>query len=613
MWAAKDQSEVNRATGLADVVRALDADAVAAAYQHDRAIAPRRADRDRSYLVGGHDAIPSSGTSTNHVEEHLMLALSAWCARGGRLVGPGGGPFRVVAYQVPLKARRLDPVGKVDGVALLGDGRCCLVELKAPNGRGDSPLQALLEVLSYAAVIDANRAAFDKELVSLHPEAITGGPLTLLVLGPNSWWEAWESCPQAGAWKAPLRELSAALGKRIGVRIGFGALDGFQSEHLTLGLNRTMPTLEPIPRILDVPSLPSVATDASTTPIITGGSYVDQLVVRMHSYAHERFDAALFETGRDPHRPPVFLAEHATSNLLLPPDADLASSVVKMVPVSARHRWFRSMKSSQALTQSVFGALAATGHLAALGALTAECGRSAFTETPNLLHMTLEQHVNWLGEPRPTSIDVYLERSQYRIAVECKLSESVFGACSRPRLPRDNPSYCDGTYTVQHGRRTRCALTEIGVQYWQHAPAVFNWNPDIDHSPCPLAWTYQLVRNVLAATVRKDRVETASGHALIIYDERNPAFWPGGDARSAYDAVCKALRHPCLLRTVSWQRVIDQLSAAGDLRWLVDGLEAKYGLTNSATVLPETVGGVPGRQLAGPAKPRDRDDRSRDR
>jgi hypothetical protein len=356
-----------------------------------------------------------------------------------------------------------------------------------------------------------------------------------------------------------------------------------------------MPTLEPIPRIVDVPSLPSVATDASTTPIIAGGSYVDQLVVRMHSYAHERFDTALFETSSDPHRPPVFLAEHATSNLLLPPDADLASSVVKMVPAADRHRWFRSMKSSQALTQSVFGALAATGHLAALGALTAECGRSAFTETPNLLHMTLEQHVNWLGEPRPTSVDVYFESPQYRIAVECKLSESVFGACSRPRLPRDNPSNCDGTYTVQHGRRTRCALTEIGVQYWHHAPAVFNWNPDIDHSPCPLARTYQLVRNVLAATVRQDRVETASGHALIIYDERNPAFWPGGDARSAYDAVCEALRHPGQLRTVSWQRVIDQLSPAGDLRWLVDGLEAKYGLTNSATVLPETVGGVPGR------------------
>jgi hypothetical protein len=193
--------------------------------------------------------------------------------------------------------------------------------------------------------------------------------------------------------------------------------------------------------------------------------------------------------------------------------------------------------------------------------------------------MTLEQNVNWLGEPRPTSIDVCFEGPQYRIAVECKLSENVFGTCSCPRRPRDNPSYCNGTYTVQHGRQARCALTEIGVQYWQHAPAVLDWNSDVDHSPCPLAQTYQLVRNVLAATVRQDRVETASGHALIIYDERNPAFWPGGEARSAYDAVCAALRHPGLLRTVSWQRVIGQLSAVRDLRWLVDGLEAKYGLT----------------------------------
>jgi hypothetical protein len=321
--------------------------------------------------------------------------------------------------------------------------------------------------------------------------------------------------------------------------------------------------------------------DAPDLATVAGGSYNDQLVGRMRSYADEQFDAALFERSSNPHRPPVFLAEHATSNLLLPPDADLRSSVVKIVSGSARHVWFRSMKSSQALTQSVFGALAATGHLAALGAVTAECGRSAFTETQNLLRMTLEQNVNWLGEPRPTSIDVCFESPHYRIAVESKLSESVFGACSRTTLPRDNPS-CDGTYTVQDGRLERCALTAKGVRYWQYAPAVLDWDPGVDHTPCPMASTYQLVRNVLAAIVRQDRVETASGHALIIYDERNPAFRPGGKARREYDAVCAALRHPGLLRTVSWQRVIGQLSAADDLRWLVDGLEAKYGLTTPA-------------------------------
>jgi hypothetical protein len=39
----------------------------------------------------------------------------------------------------------------------------------------------------------------------------------------------------------------------------------------------------------------------------------------------------------------------------------------------------------------------------------------------------------------------------------------------------------------------------------------------------------------------------------------------------------------CLRRIVSWQRVIGQLSVVRDLRWLVDGLEAKYGLTTPAT------------------------------
>jgi hypothetical protein len=81
------------------------------------------------------------------------------------------------------------------------------------------------------------------------------------------------------------------------------------------------------------------------------------------------------------------------------------------------------------------------------------------------------------------------------------------------------PRRYDVTITIdQNGGHHRPAQSpgpmrvhQVGVQYWHHAPAVFNWNPDIDHSPCPLAWTYQLVRNVLAATVRQDRVETARG------------------------------------------------------------------------------------------------------
>ena len=56
--------------------------------------------------------------------------------------------------------------------------------------------------------------------------------------------------------------------------------------------------------------------------------------------------------------------------------------------------------------------------------------------------------------------------------------------------------------------------------------------------PCPLDGTYQLARNVLAACVRPDgTVDANGGHALVIYDDRNPAFLPGGEAAWQWEAA----------------------------------------------------------------------------
>ena len=94
-----------------------------------------------------------------------------------------------------------------------------------------------------------------------------------------------------------------------------------------------------------------------------------------------------------------------------------------------RHRWFRSFASSQALAQSVFGGLAAADRLDVLARVPAECGRPAFVKADR---SRLEVEVTSLGEPRPTSLDVLLEHGDYRVAVECKFTEALFGACSRP-------------------------------------------------------------------------------------------------------------------------------------------------------------------------------------
>ena len=70
----------------------------------------------------------------------------------------GGGHHRFLDYQVPLKAKRADyGIGKVDLLGVTDRGRLIVVELKYPrSGRGDSPAQALMAGLRYAAIVEAN-------------------------------------------------------------------------------------------------------------------------------------------------------------------------------------------------------------------------------------------------------------------------------------------------------------------------------------------------------------------------------------------------------------------------------------------------------------------------
>lgn len=585
LWRRKDQPGVNRQRGFAEFVAALDLDKLCAEYEHDRRISPRRSERSKKYFVAGHDGIPASGDSTTRIEEHLALALFGHCDAGGRLVCPSGDNFRVIAYQVPLKARQTDQIGKIDLLGLLGDGRVCVIELKSPKGFGDSPLRALFEGLAYTAVLEANRETFEDELLALYPSALRGAPFVLVVLGPTSWWQAWENSQAAGEWKRPFNELCATLQARLGVTIACAALDGFDRATLVLGLNRQAPSLSYIPVLIDIAGLPAIS--GAFVPLGQENSYLKTLLTTMHAYAEDTFDPSMFDGRPESTRPPVFRTEHANRNIIAAPEDLVTDAVVRALPASARHQHFASMRSSQALTQSVFGALAATGRIDVLESVDAECGRPAFAKELRTHTMTFEKNVTWLAEPRPTSVDVWFETSNRRIAVECKLTESEFGRCSRPKLARDDPSYCDGSYSQQMQRQQRCALSELRIAYWQHIPQLFDWAADRDHVPCPLDATYQIVRNILAAVVTPDRgIDIDTGHALIVYDARSPAFTSGGAARNALETVYGALRYPEVLRIVSWQTLISRVEIERDCRWLTSELARKYGLTGDLVSTP---------------------------
>ncbi len=62
------------------------------------------------------------------------------------------------------------------------------------------------------------------------------------------------------------------------------------------------------------------------------------------------------------------------------------------------------------------------------------------------------------------------------------------------------------------------------------------------------------------------------------YDDRNPAFLPGGEARRQWEAAARVLRARSLLKRCSWQRLVTHLAKDRGLAWLVNGLAAKYGI-----------------------------------
>ena len=284
------------------------------------------------------------------------------------------------------------------------------------------------------------------------------------------------------------------------------------------------------------------------------------------------------------YRPPVFLKQEAWRNVIQNPDSTELEQVqlVNIIPAGQRHRWFGSMNSSQALAQCVFGNLAVEKQLHFLENLEDDSGNTLFGVSITSDNFFMEKKIDYLCEPRQTRLDGFISGS-YRIAIECKFTEAEIGTCSRPRLSQKDANfikdYCDGTYSIQRKRRERCSLTEVGVSYWRYIPQLLKWTPDRDLIPCPLRVSYQLIRNILAVGVKPDgSVSVKNGHAVLIYDERNPTFMQGGRCLDVFNNTKKDLIEPTMLRKCSWQRIARLMRDKGILPWLTEGLELKYGI-----------------------------------
>lgn len=291
---------------------------------------------------------------------------------------------------------------------------------------------------------------------------------------------------------------------------------------------------------------------------------------------HGFFDARYSK----PSSPPVFVRSEAWRNVIVNPNASEAETkrLLELVPQSEWHKWYGSMNSSQALAQSVLGNLFLHGDLETLRDLKDDDDLDLFGAAKlSSDNFFMEHKADAFNEPHPTSLDGFIS-GEYQIAIECKFTETEIGSCSRPRLKSGDASYCNGSFSKQKSRNEKCSLTEIGIQYWKYIPQLFNWKTAEDLNPCPLNANYQLARNILAVGVKNDGVSLNGGHAVLIYDERNPAFQQNGDGLRAYAETKQALIRTTMLRKCSWQKIVSHLRTKNILPWLTENLHLKYGL-----------------------------------
>ncbi len=316
--------------------------------------------------------------------------------------------------------------------------------------------------------------------------------------------------------------------------------------------------------------------------------YLSGLVNGYWEYQKKQFsgEAGCFERPYAPDgRPPVFTAGSAWRNLIVKPGAQKkeVDALFALVPEGEKHKWFRSMSSSQALTQSILGNMKLYGSIPLLSELDDDDqkGLRLFGHLPVTSdQFTLEYKIKGLGELRSTSLDGCVD-GEYRIAIECKFSESSYSPCPRPRLKKDDPlyesEYCSGEYPSKPMRATRCPMQAKGVKYWDYAPYLFKLDKDGYYPACPLNEGHQIIRNLLAAGTAERSVTARNGHTVIFYDARNPSFQPGGKADKVYHEVKKLLKVPAMLRKSSWQKLIALMKERNALPWLTENLALKYG------------------------------------
>ncbi len=493
-------------------------------------------------------------------------------SRGGQpMMLPGGGRLRLVDADISLKSHRAD-LGKcrIDLLGMLEDQSLAVLSLQSNNAT-EPLIAAFIEMLVGVAVLNANIAAVANQAGAvLRCRVEREAPRGVLVADAAGW----EEVLQRGDLERllPLRDAVAAA---CGLDLRLLRLDDAQR---ALGPDGVTPIANGHLLLRDYPAGDRAGRPALRWPTMIPSDPAGFIVEQIQSSWRRGVDDVDERVEMDPPPPPA-PAPTPVAN-----DNDR-----RRRPRTPRARRARNgLSSTQALAQSVFAGLEEAGRLAALDGLLAEDGFPAFPPIDAATTLAMRQLVLMPGETTPSEVDLVLSGSA-TVFVEVKLAEARFAICGNPGLTPSHPSFasdlCTGAYRVQNHRHTRCTLSEQGMRLWELIPELFDVDGARDHDPCPLFANYALVRRVLAVCTNAHGVlATTRRHVLVVYDDRNPAFWPGGEADEQWHETVRLLRLPRLLRRVSWQKLIGHLAAEPAIAELVNAVSEKYDFPVEAAV-----------------------------
>ncbi len=288
-------AEVRKAAGFRAAATDLTGEALSVHYEAETANAPRRADAGRKYFVAYNSRLAAE-RKAGRDDEHLSLALAEYCARESAALElpDDAGSVSFVQAQVPLKSAAEDKskgdadpnkgVGRIDMLGVGNEDRLVVAQVRylapsASRGRtGDTPLRALLEGLSAAAIAQANLAALREEITAKSGRSVNDEPPLLLIIGSPRYWELCRKreAQKGAAWIKEMERLANEIEEANGVSVVFlsSKIDGdpgwsYPENSPVLdgkprldraweyGAGRVKPKPKPRPKLIDPADLPA--------------------------------------------------------------------------------------------------------------------------------------------------------------------------------------------------------------------------------------------------------------------------------------------------------------------------------------------------------------------